>query len=263
MQRAFQSLLLHGTRQIEPLVAPGGAVPLPTRLGIYEHAFTARLSDALMVTYPALRIILGHNGLTALARAFTATSPPAHFSIRYFGDTLSEFIATAFHGPKARVLGELAHWEWTLAEVFDAPDSTPLTSDDFASVEAARWGTLCFLLSPSLRTVVQRSNAFQWWRAASEGCRRPRTWRSAKPAHWALWRSQLTTHYRKLSDEEAWALGAVAAGESFASICAGLRAAPRQEARPIRAARLLQRWVLAGWIVGFETSSTLQGACER
>jgi hypothetical protein len=215
-----------------------------------------------MITYPALRIILGHKGFTALARAFTATSPPAHFSIRYFGDTLCEFIATAFHEPQARVLGDLARWEWTLAEVFDAPDSMPLTHDDFASVEAARWGTLCFLLSPSLRTLALHSNAFQWWHAASEGLRRPGRWRSAKPTHWALWRSQLTTHYRKLSDEEAWALGAVAAGESFASICAGLRADRGKEAPSMRAARLLQNWAAAGWIVGFGTSSALQGACE-
>src|SRR5262245_2066956 len=243
LQRAFQSRLLQRTRQIELGVAPGGPVDVQTRLGIYEHAFTARLSDALMITYPALCVVLGLSDFTALTRAFIATSPPAHFSIRYFGDGLSAFIATAFDGPKARVLGDLARWEWTLADVFDAPDSKPLTQDDFATVEAARWATLCFQLSPSLRRMVLRSNAFQWWRAASEGSSRPTTWRAAQPTHWALWRSELTTHYRKLSLEEAWALDAAGTGESLASICAGLPAVPGKEPQPMRAARLLQRWV--------------------
>jgi hypothetical protein len=250
LQRLFQSRVLHQARGIESLVPGTERLDTETRLRIYENAFVARLVEALADTYPALRNALGESDFFKLTRAFAARSPPSHFSIRYFGCDLASFIATAMTGVKARVLSDLARWEWALSEAFDAADAIALMPADLAHIEPRQWGQLQFRLSPSLRRLCLRSNAVQWWRAASQGARRPTRWRSAKPVEWALWRAQLTTYFRSLPDDEAWALDAIAGGEPFASMCEGLVRFGSDVEAPMRAATLLRRWLHDGWIVG-------------
>lgn len=256
LQRVFQSRVLHQARGIESLVPGTEHLDTETRLGIYENAFIARLVEALADTYPALRNALGESDFFELTRAFAATSPPSHFSIRYFGCDLASFIATAMTGVKARVFSDLARWEWALSEAFDAADAVALTQADLAHIEPEQWGRLQFRLSPSLRRLCLRSNAVQWWRAASQTAHRPTRWRSATPTEWALWRSQLTTYFRSLPDDEAWALDAVAGGEPFASMCEGLVRFGSDVEAPTRAATLLRRWLHDGWIVGIEIPAT-------
>lgn len=255
LQRAFQSRVLHHAAGIESLVPGTERFDTETRLGIYESAFPARLAAALTDTYPALRDALGESDFFELTRSFAAESPPSHFSIRYFGSDLASFIATRLAGVKAKVLSDLARWEWALSEAFDAADAAALTQKDFAHIDPAHWGRLRFRLSPSLRRLCLRSNAVQWWRAASQGARRPARWRVAKPVEWALWRSELKTYFRSLPGDEAWALDAVAAGQPFASMCEGLVRFGSDVEAPTRAATLLRRWLHNGWIVAIELSA--------
>lgn len=252
LQRAFQSRVLHGARAIESVVPGTERLDTETRLWIYENAFFARLVEALADTYPALRNALGESEFAELTRAFVTQSPPVHFSIRYFGSDLAAFILTAFPGVKAKVLSDLARWEWALSEAFDAADAAALSKADLGRFEPAQWAGLRFRLSPSLRRLCLRSNAVQWWRAASQKAARPTRWRSATPVEWALWRSQLTTYFRSLPSDEAWALDAIAGGQSFASLCEGLMQFSGAVDAPTRAATLLQQWIGEGWIVGVE-----------
>ncbi len=252
LQRAFQARVLQGAREIEPFVPGTERLDTRTRLGIYENAFLTRLAEALADTYPALRYTLGESEFFALTRSFATAAPPSHFSIRYFGRDLAVFISATFTGVKARVLSDLARWEWALSAAFDAADTAALTQADFVQIEPALWGQLRFRLTPTLRRLSSRSNAIQWWRAASQGARRPTRWRSARPVEWAVWRSQLTTRFRSLRNDEAWALDAAVCGQSFASICEGLTRFGDEREALERAARLLHRWVSDGWITGIE-----------
>jgi hypothetical protein len=253
LQRAFQARVLHGVGEIEPLILNTPDLDARSRLAIYESAFPARLCEALAVTYPALRCMLGEHDFSALTRAFAAAYPPAHFSIRYYGFNLASFISSTQAGVRANVLSDVARWEWTLCEAFDAADAASVTQADLARVEPAQWGELRFCLSPSLRNVIVRSNAVPWWRAASEGARSPARWRSAKPIEWAIWRSQLRVQFRSLRQDEASALGRISQGQSFASMCEGLVPFAGELQAPARAAALLQAWVSSGWIVAIQT----------
>lgn len=252
LQRALQSRVLHGDPAIEFVISGSERCDTGTRLGIYEHAFIARLVEALADTYPALRNTMGENEFTELTRGFVAKSPPVHFSIRYFGSDLAAFIPSAFTGAKAKVLGDLARWEWALSEAFDAADAVAVTKEDLGGIEPKQWPRLRFRLSPSLRRLRLSSNAVQWWRAAKQKAVRPTRWRSAKPVEWAIWRSQLTTYFRSLPRDEAWALDAIAGRQPFAAMCEVLVQFTGAEHAPMRAATLLQKWIGDEWIVGIE-----------
>lgn len=252
LQNAFQAHVLLGDRQIEALVPGTERFDTTTRLEIYDNAYVARLNEALAETFPALRFALGESKFDALTRAFALKMPPSRFSIRYYGSELARFIATEQAGTKARVLSELALWEWTLSEAFDAADAVALTSTDLERIEPAQWPQIRFQLLPSVRRICLRTNAVRWWQAASASARRPSRWHSQRATEWVVWRPQLTTHFRSLPSDEAWALDVVARGETFASVCEGLVKFHRVTAAPTQAATLLRSWLQGGLIAGVE-----------
>ena len=250
LQQAFLDRILRGTSGIEFEISATGQLDPHARLGIYENAFVARLVEALAVTYPSLRDSLGDSGFAALTCAYVAQSPPSHFSVRYFGAGIAEFIGRHFLGVKAQVLADLARWEWSLGEVFDAVDTLPLAPEDLAALAPGEWAGLRFQFSPAVRRLAIHSNAVQWWRATTQDGTRPARWRTAKSVSWALWRSDdMKTYFRSLKSEEAWALDAMEAGHTFAYLCDGLTEGTDEVDAPTRAASMLHRWLSDGWIV--------------
>jgi hypothetical protein len=249
LQRAFQSRVLFGASDIESLVACTPQFDAKTRLSIYEDAFPLRLCEALTAIYPALRYALGEAEFFRVTRTFARAFPPTHFSIRYYGGHLASFIALVFTEVRAKVLSEIARWEWALSEAFDAADATPLTQAELAHIEPERWAEIRFQMSPTVRRLTLRSNAVQWWKAAVHGARRPSAWRSARPVHWVLWRSQLTTYFQSLTPEEAAAFDVLADGQPFASVCERLARFSSRDEASMRAALLVQRSLTSGWIV--------------
>ena len=249
LQTAFQNCVLHGARDIEAIVQGTEGFNTATRLGVYEYAFGARLVEAVAKTYPTLRATMGERGFAELIHAYCQGKPPSHFSIRYFGDTLSEFIANTLTGTRARVLSELANWEWLLAASFDSMDMAPLTRDSLASLSPEHWPQLRFKLSPSLYRLALHTNAVQWWKAFSNGSPAPTRYRMAREVEWVIWRHELKTYFRSLKPDEACAVDCVMRNETFATLCEVLAATGYPDNAPLRAATLLSQWFNDGWIV--------------
>ncbi|MES1196205.1 MAG: DNA-binding domain-containing protein, partial [Steroidobacter sp.] len=209
LQHAFQQRVLQGGSAIEAIVPGSDKFPAGTRLGIYEHAFVARLAEALADTYPALHYALSESAYTKLVRAYSAQTPPAHFSIRYYGDNLSAFVAKHFSGIKARVLSDLCQWEWLLAEAFDAADVPVLGRETLSDVAPEQWAALRFKFAPGMQRIQLQTNAVQWWQAATTQSIRPRRWRIAAQMPWVIWRNDLKIYFRSLKQDECCAMDAI------------------------------------------------------
>ncbi|HKQ85029.1 MAG TPA: DNA-binding domain-containing protein [Steroidobacteraceae bacterium] len=251
LQRAVQAAVLRSDRAAERLVRGTEHFDARSRLHVYEHAFQERLIDALSVTYPALHGVLGEVKFRELTGAFVKHFPSRHFSIRHYGSELDAFIARELTGSKATVLRDLARWEWSLAAAFDAADAETLSAAQLATIDPGAWAQLRFQLAPSLQRLTLTSNAVQWWRFATQQTARPTRWRLLEPRGWAVWRSELSTFFRSLPADEAQAIDAVAAGQSFAAVCDVLSEIHGDDA-PARAAALLQQWLRDGWIAGVQ-----------
>ena len=89
-QSRFQESVLSGDFPEELLQRRGGRC---ARLEIYQHAYRARLIDALVDNYPALHRALGDEAFEDLAAAYIAARPSRYRSIRWFGDGLADFVA--------------------------------------------------------------------------------------------------------------------------------------------------------------------------
>jgi hypothetical protein len=157
-----------------------------------------------------------------------------------------------FRGVKARGLQELAHWEWSMADAFDAPDDNggPI---DLSIIPPAQWADLRFGFTSSLRRVDLTTNALDW--RLSPDASRPLRWRRLRdPVHYAVWRTDLEVYFRALDPHEAAALDGAKYGETFGEVCERLLvmepgAHADFDAAALRAATFLQTWVRDRWIV--------------
>lgn len=243
LQRLFQQRVLEGRAGIEAQLTSPEQDDLPLRLSTYTEGYRSRIVEALGVTYPALNAVLGNEAFEASARDFIEANPSRQYSIRYYGERLCEFIGSGRDDAEAAVLGDLARWEWTLAEVFDASDDQPVDNGLFAGLSPEDWPRMVLSLRSSVRPLGTASNAVQWWRWARDDGPRPPAFEQSAAAGWLQWREDLRTLFRSMDAAEAAALAVVRGGGSFGRMCEAVAAEVGEEAAPARAAAILATWL--------------------
>jgi hypothetical protein len=242
LQSLFQRCVLEGGAGIEAELKDSEGEDFPARLGTYTEGYRIRLLEALETSYPAVKAALGEAEFERTMREFIEAVPSKHYSIRYYGETLGEFIIATRNETYAEVLQELARWEWVLAEVFDAPDDTPVGSERLTAIAPESWPLVAFVLRASVRTVAIGSNAVQWWRWAREGGDKPSAFESAPAASWRLWRQGVRTLFRSMDAAESAALAVASAGGTFGEICEAIAREVGAADAPLRAASILNGW---------------------
>jgi hypothetical protein len=250
VQGDFQAFLLGQAEDIREHVVGTERVPIATRLGIYGEAYRLRLVEALQANYPALAKLLEGEGFATLGTAYVRANDSRFASIRYYGAGLADFLATRPEYAEAPLLAELARWEWTMTEVFDAADAEPLRAEALQQIQPRQWAELRLDVHPSVRQLALSWNAPQIWKALTEGVERPQASLHADPVAWVLWRQELKTYFRSLEAGEAEALRMARAGAGFGEICAGLARHHGEEETPARAAAFLRQWIASGMVTG-------------
>lgn len=213
--------------------------------GIYLQAYRARLSAALRDNYPVLLRALGDDAFAALANAYIASKPSRFRSIRWFGDALSDFLASSAEHLTHPSLVDLARMDWATRAAFDAADGEPLTVGDLAELRAADWPQHRFSLLPSLQMLRLDWQIEPIWKALDADPLAS----SEEPPHGPhlllVWRPQLECHWRSAAGLEAHVLEAVAKGATFAACCE-LIAESGDTEPAVTAVGFLQRWIADG-----------------
>jgi hypothetical protein len=241
IQGDMQAFLLRGDRDVQSQVVGTQRVPIETRLGIYRHAYGARLVEALGANYPAMAKLLGDAQFEELAYAYVASHDSHSFSVRQYGH---EF----FQGMPTDFLQELARWEWTIADVFDAADATPVPAASLSSIAPEEWSELRFGFHPSTKRLTLATNAPLVWKALTDDQESPGP-AGLEATTWLLWRHELRTFYRSLGKDEAQMLDGATHGTRFGDLCTNLCVHCTEDEAPARAAGFLRQWIESGMIV--------------
>jgi hypothetical protein len=246
-QRAFAALLraedgMPGTGLLRTVNGQ------PPRVGVYHHAYRARLIEALRSNLPVLHRVLGDDDFAALALAYLADRPSRQPSIRWFGDGLSGWLADHPDTLPHPALADLAAMEWALGCSFDAADAVSLTFEDLTAMPAEQWPDARFAAHPSVHLL-----ALQWvveptWQALTRDEEAATDEPEALAHQLLIWRQGLETRWRSLQPDEAAVLTACAAGEPFTTLCE-LATAYQGDSAPAWVAGTLRRWVDDGLLV--------------
>jgi hypothetical protein len=240
LQSRMQSFLLQAGADLAALVVADDLADAPTRLGIYADAYRLRLLEVLRGDYPVLLELLGAEPFEAVARGYIHAHPSDTPSVRWFGRHLAEHLRVLY--PQRPQLADLAAFEWSQGEAFDAPDAPVLQLAAMAQIPPDSWGGMRVLLHPSARHLQLSSNAPALVGAQSRAQALPRS-QSAAAETWLLWRRQQMIHWRALGVEEAAALDAVRAHLGFGDLCERLCEWIEPDEVALAAAGMLKRWI--------------------
>jgi hypothetical protein len=256
LQDEFQAFLLDRPNQMPGRVKDTARADGAVLLAVYRHAYTARLIEALGQDFDVLRQIVGDEVFGEIGQAYVAAHPSRHFSLGPLGQHLPAFLASTAPWSARPYLGELAAFEWALRRTFDAADAAPITVEALASVPPDSWPGLTFRLLPSFVRVDLAWDMPQAWQTVQSGANAvPLPTCADAPVGWAIWRPALVSEFRSLDADEAWALDALASGQTFAALCEGLCRWVDAESAPARAAGLLRGWIEQGMVAGVKVAT--------
>ncbi|MFP6847699.1 MAG: DNA-binding domain-containing protein [Pseudomonas sp.] len=255
-QREVQAYLLDPAGQPNPALQASllgsAALSAEQGLAIYHNAYRVRLLEALRGDYPAVHGWLGDEEFDALALAYLNVHPSQHFSLRWLGAQLAEFIDGYLVPAQAAPLSELARLEWAFTLAFDAVDGAPLSLTQMAALPAEDWPSLQVRLLPSVQWLVCRHNSLAIWRAHKEQGEFPGSQPLAEVESCVIWRDQLITRYRSQGADEVTALQGMAVhGWSFAELCGALSELGEQA--PMQAVTWLRQWLSDGLLQRYST----------
>ncbi|NLR75569.1 HvfC/BufC N-terminal domain-containing protein [Leeia aquatica] len=171
------------------------------RIGVYRHAYRARLAAALQDNYPMLYRLLGDAHWSELHAAYLAVHPPAHYSIRWYGSEMADFLQQGgFEGHPA--MSDLARLEWALNTAFDAPDHATLTLEAVQALPGLTWTEQPLALVPSLRLIAVQYAVGPLWHQLQqdpEQVGEP----EAIAGYCVVWRQDSQSRFRHLEPLEA------------------------------------------------------------
>lgn len=136
----------------EQLIARGPRLDATAQLGVYHHAYRARLVECLADDFPIVQRMLGDDAFAGLARRYIAAHPSQSPNLNSFGQQFASFAKTQADGPVAAALvSDLARLEWAMIEVLHAPASPLPSTSELAGLSPEQWAHVRFVPSATLR----------------------------------------------------------------------------------------------------------------
>jgi hypothetical protein len=256
LQAGFQAYLMDDPSGAEftRFIVDDEKVGVRKRLAIYFDAYRLRLIEALSAAYPKLKLLLGDDLFDTTARAYIRDHPSMYSNIRWYGDKLQ--LHLLFTLPQHPIAADMAHFEWALANAFDAEDVAELTLQELAEIPPENWGALQFSFQPALQIVPLHWNAVAVWKALDAEEIPPSPTSCDGYTSWLIWRSDLNPQFRSMDKTETSALQMAMRGDCFAEICMNLEAVLSSEAATLLAAQYLASWLELGLISDVRRTGT-------
>ncbi|MGH8042059.1 MAG: HvfC/BufC family peptide modification chaperone [Rudaea sp.] len=250
LQRDFQQCLLsgEGNSTLLDAIAGNDAAGPGERAGVYLDAYVLRLAEVLENDFHGLHFAAGDEAFYEMCRDYVRAMPSTQSNARWYGQKLADFLRTAPPWSETPAFADLARLDWAIGVAFDAADAASIGEADIAAVPSESWGDMRLRLSPSVQRLQLAWNAGEVRLARDRQRPCPRLRRHRRPRAWIVSRQNFEVHHRRLDDDEAAALDAVAADMPFAQMCEALCQWHAQDSVPLRAASLLKAWVGNGWI---------------
>ena len=250
IQSRMQAHVLVGDQAALADVSQGQGLSPVRRLGIYHHAYRARLIETLGDSFGHTLSYLGDEWFEHLAGLFIEAHPSARSNLRWYGqawpDWLDEVLVDGSSLGAHPEVAELARLDWALRRAFDAANATVLTLADLAAMTPDDWGSAVLTAQPSASFLSLHCNTLTLWHALDQDDPVPAAALLSEPVGVLVWRRDDSPHFRSVSAMEAVAVTGLLAGQSFADICAALAEAfPAEDTTPV-AGGLLRRWVDEG-----------------
>jgi hypothetical protein len=196
MQRWMQSVVVHPGSIRDALASPLAAaewparrirdviLPSPTlrpaeRLEVYHGMYLLRMEEALAADYPTLKALLGDARFFDLVRDYVQVYPSRSHSLNRLGDHLADFLKNDRSRRNRDFLADLARLELATSEVFDAPETKPVSPERVNELKPDDWARAVLRPIAALRLVSLHYNVNDVLQAVKDEKRPPRAKKQA------------------------------------------------------------------------------------
>ena len=241
VQVALHDHLLGRPSTIADDLREGGRIGITQRLGIYHHAYRARLLEAMQDSFEKTWAYLGDEQFAAAATAFIETHPPRHRNLRWYGADFAAWLANEY--PADLDIGELAAIDWGLRNAFDGADAEPVTAAMLVGLSAADWQEVGCRFVPTLTIEAVRYNTAAIWHALDRGEVPPPAIALDESRWLMIWRKEWKPHFRTIGTVEQAVLAKLLEGRPVAAVCADIEASFGDEGEANTVGALLRGWV--------------------
>ena len=124
----------------DSVVLPSARLTAPERVGVYHGMYLARMREALESDYPGLARFLGPEAWERLVARLRPGPPLAQLHAQRPRPATCRSSCGTARVRRPAFCRDLARLEWAVTEVFDAPETPPLTEADLAAVAPGRLG---------------------------------------------------------------------------------------------------------------------------
>jgi len=211
------------------------------RLHIYASGYRLRLKEAISTDLDKLFSYLGDDLFEQLMDDYIDRYQSKHPSLRYYSQHICELLASQKPFLDYPELLEMAQIEQAFNHSFDAADCDTITLDSIAQVAPDAWAELSIKFHASLTVLLLQKNTFEIWKALSDEQHPPES--IVDPAHWMIWRKDLISRYREVSEAENTILNLAMNGANFTQLCEAVLAYCEEDQAAIQVIALLQSWI--------------------
>ncbi|MCV6623167.1 MAG: DNA-binding domain-containing protein [Cellvibrionaceae bacterium] len=244
-QAQMMAFLLAGDDQIAEHISSNELVDGNQRLAIYSNGYRLRLKETLAVDHDVLASYMGDEAFDELCNSFVEANPSQNKSLRYFAETLPDFLAE--HYAQYPQLAELAAFERRLMFSFDAADAEPLAADFLQQLAPEDWPACRFSWHPSLQIFDCQFNVVPIWQELKQEQAPPAP--IEQRSRWAIWRNaERLTQFTSLMGVEIALLQSLANGDNLSHACEQLLDYISEEEIPSFLHSRLQNYISNGML---------------
>ncbi len=281
MQRWMQSVVVHPgsigealssplaaaewpARRIRDVILPSRTLAPAERVAVYQGMYLLRMEEALAADYPTLRALLGEADFFHLARDYVQIYPSRSHSLNSLGDHLPDFLKNDRSRRNRDFLAELARLELSTSDVFDAPETKPVSATRVSAVRPEEWERAVLRPIAALRLVSLQYNVNDVVQAVKDGKRPPRP--KKQPSQLAIYRRDYSVYRLSLEPAGSELLRDLVGGAALgAAVRAALLRAKNQRARPRKAQlfRWFRDWMSSGLFAAVKVLPPRPRVAER
>jgi hypothetical protein len=241
LQQSFMKHLLGTPSEVIEHIQSTTDASAKQRLGIYASGYRLRLKEAITSDFGCLHGYLGDAMFDHLMDCYIDKYQSQHPSLRYYSQHITELLTQQKPFADFPQLVEIANIEQAFNNSFDATDCTAIDIEYLGQIAVESWPTLKIQLHASVQLLSCNHNSFAIWKALTEENTPPALIK--ENSTWLIWRKDLISRYRALSDAETCALAHAMQGDNFSDLCEGLLEHFDEELTPVKAVTFLQTWV--------------------
>ena len=146
------------------LIVSDGLAP-EQRLSIYRNTFVSSLTNALRLSFPAVRRLVGTEFFEGAAGIFVHERPPRGACLDVYGAEFPDFLERFPQSSSLVYPADVARLEWAVNRALHAPDAEPLAVARLSGLEQTDHDRVRFAAHPAVSLLSSRYPVDAIWRA--------------------------------------------------------------------------------------------------